>query len=122
MANKVGAKIARTVYAILKSNRAYEIEEININENSSSPISKPRNKLLVRYTFLNQELATISKSYDQLFHNSGLEDEPFIRDIMLQFKSLRNSIEIQKDQANIRDSLKKIRELRTEFKATSENK
>jgi transposase len=127
-ANKIAAKAARIVYGILKSGRPYNNchEE---NQFQERQICEDKNKLVVRYSAFQRQIALLKTSYEEIAERSTLIDEPFMADILTMCETIFRQFNREQHLHSLRKYSKEIRKvkmsslaLRTRTKKTLKKK
>ena len=106
--NKIAAKTARIVYGILKSGTAYDTchEEAQSQEHQ---VWKEENKLVVRYSAFQRQIALLKTTYEEIAEKSTLVEEPFMKEILLRCERLFKQFDREPQLRTLRNYSKEIR-------------
>lgn len=120
-ANKIAAKAARIVYGILKSGSSYDTyhEEARSHEQQ---IWKEKNKLVMRYSAFQRQIALLKTTYKEIAEKSTLAEEPFMEEILTQCEIICKTFDRESHLRTLRDNSKEIRTSKMRNPATISRK
>jgi len=107
-ANKILAKAARIIYGILKSGNPYDTchEEARSQEQK---VWKEKNKLVVRYSAFQRQIALLKTTYEEIAEKSTLVEEPFMEEILSKCKTIFEHFDRNLHLETLRNYSKQIR-------------
>jgi Transposase IS116/IS110/IS902 family/Transposase len=119
--NKIAAKAARIVYGILKSGRPYDNCH-EANQCQERQIWEDKNKLVVRYSAFQRQIALLKTSYEEIAERSTLTDEPFMVDILTMCETIFRQFNREQHLHSLRKYSKEIRKLKMSSSASQSRK
>ena len=116
-ANKIAAKAARIIYGILKSGSPYDAchEESQSQEQEAW---KEKNKLVVRYSAFQRQIALLKTTYEEIAEKSTLDEEPFMEDILTRCETIFKHFNREPYLRTLRDHSREIRTSKMKKPAT----
>jgi transposase len=109
MVNKVAAKVARVVYAVLRSGGPYDPAYEQHKTQANYRLAKPHNRPLHRVRYLEKMLALCRSRAEDLFAEANMADTPEARDWLAKITNVLASVDEVGLVRTIQSQLKQAR-------------
>ena len=105
----MASKIARIVYAMLKTNQPYDPHCHLLAKNKKSNLGNETPRVIRRFKYLEAQIQQFHQEFEAIFKKYDLEQVPLASEVLNGFKQLAQNLQREPILSELEEKLKRLR-------------